>query len=980
MTVSACSTRGMCDSGDAGLGLARGAGMALALGVAMLLCSPAHAQEVKEEEPGPVVVGAPVTPYVADVDLRDLPPAPEWRPGMPIREVPRRTFRPPDTVPPEPAPRWDPLVDLQMAATPSWSEAFTTPSRNFTGFSYQGVNPSDPVGDVGPNHYIHSSNSGGSSVIRVYDKSEPTPVQLASTTMSAIAGGTGSCGSGRGDPVVIHDQFADRWLLTEFASSGNSLCVYVSQTPDPISGGWFVYQFNMPSFPDYHKWGVWRDAYGMAANESAPSAYAFDRTAMLAGQPATYQRFTAPGLSGFGFETMTPADTDGPLLPPAGSPIPFIRHIDNEAHSGYAGPGDYIQLWFLDVDWATPANTTFTAAPTIQVSEFDSSLCGLTSFYCIGKPGVAQGSTSSLDPLREPVMFRLAYRNFGGHQAMVGNLATDIDGNNLAGIRWFELRGSGSAWGLHQEGTYALGDGVNRWMGSIAMDGAGNMALGYSVSNSTSVYPGIRYAGRLAGDPPGTMPQGEASILEASANNGSNRWGDYSSMNVDPLDDCTFWFANKFGGPSSGQWSTRVASFRFDACGTPDFYLTTAPASVSACVGQPADFAVTIGSVAGFSDGVTLSASGNPGSAAYVPNPVTPPGSSTLTISGAAAGSYTFDVVATSTTGSKSDTVGLQVQASTPYAPDLVAPANGAFNQPVRPTFQWTGSDTDAFTLEVATDAGFATVVYSTTTGGTSATPDFDLASNTEHFWRVTGANACGDGPSSTVYSFFTLPLPGDCPVGAVAVEVARYGFESGAGGWTSSGTGNTWAISTSNPYAGASHFRGVGTAAVTDQRLASPSIALPSGQNPMVLRFWHAPNLESSGSTACYDAGILEVTTDGTTWTQVPNSDLLVGGYTGAISSSFSNPLGGLQGWCGPNPAPYQQTIADLSAYQGQTVQLRWRIGTDSSVSRPGWDVDEVLVQSCAFGPSALIFADGFESGTTDAWIIGTDPESRNP
>ena len=184
----------------------------------------------------------------------------------------------------------------------------------------------------------------------------------------------------------------------------------------------------------------------------------------------------------------------------------------------------------------------------------------------------------------------------------------------------------------------------------------------------------------------------------------------------------------------------------------------------------------------------------------------------------------------------------------------------------------------------------------------------------------------------------------------------------------------------TTNPYAGASHYRGAGTASVTDQRLVSPSIALPSGQNPMVLRFWHAPNLESSGSTACYDAGILEVTTDGTTWTQVPNSDLLVGGYTGAISSSFSNPLGGLQGWCGPNPAPYQQTIADLSAYQGQTVQLRWRIGTDSSVSRPGWDVDEVVVQSCAFGPSALIFADGFESGTTDAWIIGTDPESRNP
>ena len=209
------------------------------------------------------------------------------------------------------------------------------------------------------------------------------------------------------------------------------------------------------------------------------------------------------------------------------------------------------------MDWVTPGNSTFTAAPTIQVTEFDSSLCGLTSFYCIGKPGVAQGNSSSLDPLREPVMFRFVYRNFGDHEALVGNLATDVDGADHAGVRWFELRSSDAAWSLYQEGTYALGDGVNRWMGSIAMDGAGNIALGYSVSNSTSVYPGCATPAGWSATPSGTMPQGEASMIEASANNGSNRWGDYASINVDPLDDCTFWFASKFGGPTSSQWSTR---------------------------------------------------------------------------------------------------------------------------------------------------------------------------------------------------------------------------------------------------------------------------------------------------------------------------------------------------------------------------------------------------------------------------------------
>ncbi len=285
--------------------------VAAVLVIAAAAAPPAGAGQGDGGATTPVVVSPPVTPFVVDVDLRDLPSPPEWQPGMPVREVPRREFHPPAVVPPEPGPHGDPLADLQRSVGESWGDAFTTPSRNFTGFGFQGVNPSDPVGDVGPNHYIHASNSTGSSVIRIYDKAEPAPNLLASTTMSAIAGGTGACASGYGDPVVIHDQFADRWLLTEFASSGNNLCVYVSQTADPVAGGWYVYQFSFPSFPDYHKWGVWRNAYGMAANESSPSAYAFDRSAMLAGAAATYQRFTAPDLSGFGFQCLTPADTDG---------------------------------------------------------------------------------------------------------------------------------------------------------------------------------------------------------------------------------------------------------------------------------------------------------------------------------------------------------------------------------------------------------------------------------------------------------------------------------------------------------------------------------------------------------------------------------------------------------------------------------------------------------------------------------------------
>jgi len=180
-------------------------------------------------------------------------------------------------------------------------------------------------------------------------------------------------------------------------------------------------------------------------------------------------------------------------------------------------------------------------------------------------PGVAQGAANSLDPLREVVMHRLAYRNFGTHETLVGNFVTDIDGNNTGGVRWFELRKIGPGpWTLFQEGTYAPTAADNRWIGAIAMDGTGNIALGFNVSSGT-VHPSLRYAGRLAGDPLGTLPQGEHLLVAGTGTNGSNRWGDYAAMSVDPVDDCTFWFTGEWN--ATPQWSTRIGAFRFDACG-----------------------------------------------------------------------------------------------------------------------------------------------------------------------------------------------------------------------------------------------------------------------------------------------------------------------------------------------------------------------------------------------------------------------------
>jgi hypothetical protein len=285
------------------------------------------------------------------------------------------------------------------------------------------------------------------------------------------------------------------------------------------------------------------------------------------------------------------------------------------------------------------------------------------------------------------------------------------------------------------------------------------------------------------------------------------------------------------------------------------------------------------------------------------------------------------------------------------------------------PTFTWSAvSGASSYSIQVATDAGFTTVVASASgLASPSWTSNVTLNTGTTHYWRVLATNACGTSVYSSVFSFTTVAAPGDCAAGSTANILYRYGFEAGAGGWTHSGTGDSWAIAATNPHSGTSHYHANDPAIVSDQRLASPAVALPAGEDPVALKFWHVPNLEPSGATACYDGGILEVSIDGgTIWTQVPNANLLVGPCRGTVSSSFANPLAGLQAWCGRTT--YMSAIADVSAYAGLTAKFRLRLGSDNSVSNPGCDIDDVLVQSCLVD---ALFIDGFESGDTSAWSL---------
>jgi hypothetical protein len=367
---------------------------------------------------------------------------------------------------------------------------------------------------------------------------------------------------------------AGRWFLSEIANGTNAVCIYISQTGDPIAGGWFLYQINTATFPDYPKFAVWPDAYYMNTNESDLSNYALDRQNMLAGLPLRpTQKFVAPPLSFWLFQTLPPIDLDGPT-PPAGSPAFFVRQRDTELHNpGVPSPTqDFIELWPFHVDWNTPANSTFGPVINIPVADFSSLLCDPVTFQCIPQPG-----GRPLDPLREAVMWKPQYRNFGTHQSIVGNFPVALDSPTHAGVRWFELRRVGSGpWTLHQEGTWAgpLGqtDPTSRWMAGTGMDKEGNIAMGYDVS-SAAVFPGVRYTGRLAADPLGTMSQGDLTLIEGTGpSQPTERWGDYNSLNVDTEDDCTFWFTSMYGRKDSpthnpfGDWFTRIGSFKFENC------------------------------------------------------------------------------------------------------------------------------------------------------------------------------------------------------------------------------------------------------------------------------------------------------------------------------------------------------------------------------------------------------------------------------
>ncbi len=418
------------------------------------------------------------------------------------------------------------------------SRGVTGPLLNFDGVgNVSGVYPPDTDGDVGPDHYFQMINLA----YAIWDKNGNKlygPVDNSTLWQGFIGPWTGT---NDGDPIVMYDELADRWVATQFAintSNGTYWeLIAVSETGDPL-GSYYRYAFQFFAFNDYPKMAIWPDGYyfsfNMFGSYTRVGVAALERDKMLVGDPNANMVYFDRPAGTFG---MLPSDFDG-TPPPTGAPCYYAHLLTSGNHN--------LEIYEFDVDWNNTSNSTFTLKNTLSPTSYNSSLNGISQ----------PGTSTKLDDLAFFLMNRLQYRNFGSYETLVTNHT--VNHSSKAGVRWYEMRKTASDWSIYQQSTYSP-DGENRWMGSAAMNGNGDIAIGYSVSSS-SVYPSIRYTARRAGDPLGQMTFAEIELVSGlSSQSGISRWGDYACMSVDPVDDSTFWFTQEYRKASG--WGTRISSF-----------------------------------------------------------------------------------------------------------------------------------------------------------------------------------------------------------------------------------------------------------------------------------------------------------------------------------------------------------------------------------------------------------------------------------
>ena len=704
------------------------------------LALPIFAQQSKTVTKGPIVIKEfkhDTGPVLREI----LPLLPEWG-TPPQHEIDNRN---------NPNHPWS---NKPVEKDPVLQTAENSPSALTPGFNveFQGIGygdsffcncmPPDNDGAPGTTQYVQYVNL----TYQVFDKSGNS--LLGPLSGNAFwSGFGGSCqNDNSGDPVVRFDAAAQRWVVSQFAinhSSPDYECVAVSTTSD-ATGSYNRYAFSFSNFPDYPKLGVWPDAYYFAFNNFnisgntfiGANACAADRTNMLAGNSATMQCFQQ-NSSQFG---MLPSDLDG-ITPPATGTPNFFMELDPDGSAN-------LSMFAFHVDFKFPTNSTFTGPTLIPVDAF-TPLC-VGGQDCVPQP---TASSDLLDALSDRLMYRLVYRNFGDHSALL--VSHSIVAGGSSGLRWYEIHNPETSPTVFQSGTFAP-DSSYRWMPSVAMDQNQDIAVGYSKSSANAGdYPSLIYAGRIPSDPAGTL-ESEVILQQGAgsqSSNGADRWGDYTSMTVDPTDDCTFWFTEEYfqaTGQNRGfNWSTAIGSFTFPECGvggTPSFNVTANPNNLTVSVGNSGSSTITVYPVNGFSGSVNLSASGLPNgvTAAFNPNPTTTTSTLTLTASPTAT-TGTVPVTITGVSGAATNMTTLNLNVTNLASAVTLSPTSLAWGKVV----------------VGATSAG-KTVTISNT--GTATLHFSNIATNGD-FALTTSTSPCGStlavGKSCKVKVIFTPTQPG---------------------------------------------------------------------------------------------------------------------------------------------------------------------------------------------------------------------------
>lgn len=901
----------------------------------------------------------------------------------------------------------DPLVEKGRVDLNA-PQAMPTPSLTFNGTTAAdnaavgvgGLSPPDTNGDVGPNHYVSSVNL----TMRVFDKAG-TPIGSPKKTSDLWAGLPASdpCRTRNdGDPIVIYDQFADRWHISQFSipagaagiAGSNFQCVAVSTTSDP-TGSYYLWSYTYPGgiFNDYPKVGVWMDAYHMTFNQFNNAGTAFlgagffsqDRTKALNGDPtatAVYKNIAPidPDAGG-----ILPPDIEGFVPPPAGLAAVFHEFRADE----FGDPDDTLRHYKWAPNFADPGSSVFSVLTDTVVADFDARQPS-------GRTDIEQSGGSALDSISDRVMHRIAYRNLGTPAApinsIVGNFSVNVGGvtpTNAAtyqtGIRWFELRRTGDTFSVFDQGTLTSGAvdpaaGLNNWMGSLTTDYQGNLALGFSQS-STTQNADIKIAGRT-GAPTGALNEGEAMFFDATGSQtGSSRWGDYSMMSVDPSDDCTFWYTQEYySATSSVSWATRVGKFKYPGCtaapsGTISGTITScstglpvAAANVTATGGfQRLTIANGTYSMKVAPGSYTVNADKAPGFVgANVPVVVTDGNTSTANIclNGIAVISAGTSNIVTESCGLPNGVPdpGEQLSVSLP-----LTNSGGAATANLTATLQATGGVTNPGAAQIygvlAAEGGTSTKNFSFT-----AAPGTVCGSNITLTWNLQdGATNLG-----TVVKVFGTGTP------VVNVSQNFDGVTAPAlpAGWTTSqvGSGTLWVTNTTTPISAPNSAFTTDPATTGEASLETPSFLVSSSAGKLEFDITHATENNWDGVVVEIQIGAgayADIVTAGGSFVQNGYNGTL-GNFATCVTNGNPNPLANRAAYTGTASTP-KHVIANLPASaNGQNVKIRFRMGTDCTVGVTGARVDNVQVTAgvtcngpCA--PARVVRADYDGDGRSD-------------